>query len=140
MNENLLIFPAISFILLVNQLNPVIKDFFTNNFVVFVTLTLLFFKVSNNIVLSMAEAFITVLAINLVTLQDPLKTAKEAFQLIYPTPDSKLTCNDFTVEKLLSLAGGENKLKEMMLYKGVPGNIQINDANAPLIATYLEVC
>lgn len=139
-SNGLLLLPVVSFILVVNNLNPIIKEFFLNSFVLFVIFTLLFYRMSRNIVLSMAESFITVIAINLVTIQDPVKSVKEAFQLIYPTTDSKLECNDMTVEELIEKAGGEEELKEMMYNKDVPRNIEINGKNAPLIATYLQLC
>lgn len=140
-NENLLIFPAISLILIIEDLNPAIKSFFTNNFVLFVLFTLMFYRMSNNVVVSMAESFVSVIAVNIVTIKDPAKTVKEAFELIYPTTDSKLTCNEMTVKELLEHADNdEDKLKGMMIKAGVPGNIQVNDNNAPLIATYLQIC
>lgn len=140
-DDSLLIIPAVSFVLVVNHLNPAIKEFFTDAFVMFVILSLLYYRFSRNIAVSMAEAFVTVLAIQLVILQDPVHKVKETFKLIFPTPDSKLTCNDMTASSLLSRYDNDRSaLESDMLKYGVPGNIQVNDENAPVIATYLNLC
>jgi len=62
---------------------------------------------------------------------------KEMFDLISPTPDTYPGCVNVTVTDLLALYKGDrNALKQAMYESGVPLDLELNDTNAPLIASY----
>src|SRR4029078_5788566 len=61
----------------------------------------------------------------------------EEFKIISPVPDVYPGCVDITVKDLLLLFDGdEPKLKAAMEKFGVPYDLDLNDTNAPIIATY----
>lgn len=67
-----------------------------------------------------------------------IKFVSENFQLIFPETDTIPGCSDVTVKDLLDLFEGDREqLKKAMYVSGVPLDVEINDVNAPLIATYL---
>jgi len=143
-NKSLMIVPAISFVLVVSHLNPAIKDFFLDSFVIFIIATLVFYDSNKNIALSMAEGFLTTVFVKLITMQEAAKKIQETyekFSILFPTTDSKVSCNVMTRSKLLAMYGNdEAKLRNEMYINGVPMNVDINDENAPKIGTYLEIC
>lgn len=65
-----------------------------------------------------------------------LEMIKENFELS-TTTDIMPGCVNITVKDLLSSYDGEHSLKTRMFSAGVPTNLEINDKNAPLIASYL---
>ncbi len=63
---------------------------------------------------------------------------KEGFELIWPQPVTPPYCLKVNMKELLEpFNGNVEDLKRIMLQLGVPGDLQINDVNAPMIATYL---
>lgn len=63
---------------------------------------------------------------------------KENFDIITNTPAVYPGCQNATVKDLLALFDGDiNKLTSAMASLGVPLNVSLTDANAPLIATML---
>lgn len=143
-NKSFMIVPAISFVLVVSHLNPAIKDFFLDSFIIFVIATLVFYDSNKNIVLSMAEGFLTAVFVKLITMQDASKKIQETyekFSILFSTTDSKVSCNVMTKSKLLAMYGNdEARLRNEMYTNGIPMNVDINDDNAPKIGTYLEIC
>ena len=62
----------------------------------------------------------------------------ENFELIFPETDTVPGCSDVVVQDLLDLFDGDREqLKKTMYVAGVPLDVELNDVNAPLIATYL---
>lgn len=67
-----------------------------------------------------------------------LKMGLEKFELVWPETDTVPGCGDVKVSDLLALFDGDkDKLKRTMYSSGVPLDLQLNDTDAPLIATYL---
>lgn len=67
-----------------------------------------------------------------------IKMVPETFKLVWPETDTYPGCGDVKVSDLLALFdGSEEKLKRTMYSCGVPLNLELDDLNAPLIATYL---
>jgi len=118
--------------------NPAISDFFSSNLVVFLLTAVVVNKVSvdKNILNTLAISFLVVIIVKIITIQD-FKNLLEPFELIYPGPNSSPSCLNITKENLIEPYGDENKLKKSMVESGVPMNMELNDVNAPEIATYL---
>ncbi len=67
-----------------------------------------------------------------------LLVVRENFELIHPTTDTYPGCSSTTVDDLLKVFDNDiNKLKKIMYESGVPLDLELNNYNAPLIATYL---
>lgn len=117
--------------------NRSIKDFLTSNFVIFVLVLLVTFKENDNILVSIALAFFTVILVRLITTED-YESLLETFELIYPGPTASVNCTNIKKEDLIqAFNGSEQQLKKAMFDSHVPMNLELNDANAPEIATYL---
>lgn len=130
---------ACSLIAVVSDANRSIKDFLSSNFVIFVLVLLATFKDNrnDNILVSIATAFFAVVLVRIITLED-IEYLKESFKLIYPGPSSSINCTNVkTADLLQAFEGDEFKLKRSMEESGVPFNLELNDLNAPEIATYL---
>jgi hypothetical protein len=82
-------------------------------------------------------AVILALIVNIALVVVPIAT-KESFQIIYPGPDAAPSCMKIKKEDLVKhFEGKENKLKEAMVESQVPYSTELNDVNAPFIASYL---
>lgn len=128
-----------SLVVALSDSNRAIKDFLTSNFVVFILVLLYTFKdkTTDNILVSIALAFFAVVAVKLITMDD-YQVLLENFELIYPGPSSSKNCLKVKEADLLAAFDGDsNKLKMNMEHSGVPRNLELNDVNAPEIATYL---
>jgi hypothetical protein len=67
-----------------------------------------------------------------------VKLLQENFDLINPDTNTLPGCVDVQLQDLLAVFNGDrDKLKQAMYVSGVPLNLQLTDANAPLISTYL---
>lgn len=65
-------------------------------------------------------------------------TMKETFDLIYPGPDASPSCLKITKTDLMThFQNNESDLKKAMVESQVPYNVELNDVNAPYIATFL---
>lgn len=124
-------------VVVINQLNSGIKDFFMSEFIMFTIFTLFFYQKNGNVLLSIATAFATVVFVIVITTEDPVKHIQEKFELIYPTTNTKIGCGKITVKDLISKFGTVEKLKLVMIDTGVPNNLVLDDTNAPEIATYI---
>lgn len=77
-------------------------------------------------------------AIGFVVILKGVNFVSENFELIFPETDAYPGCVDVKVKDLLDLFEGDReKLKKSMYVSGVPLDVELTDANAPLIATYL---
>jgi hypothetical protein len=62
----------------------------------------------------------------------------EKFELIMPDTDTYLGCRNIKEKDILDMFEGDVEKANQAMYEiGVPGNLPLNDNNAPLIATYL---
>ena len=122
---------------IISNFNPAIKDFFSGNFVVFITIALYMYEKNKNILVSLATAFFASIFVSILTMTDPLTRMKETFELIYPTTDTKPGCENIKVTDLVAKFGSENNLKNAMRESGVPEDLFLIDRDAPQIATYL---
>lgn len=62
---------------------------------------------------------------------------KENFEIITNTPDVMIGCQNVKVSDLIALFNGdEGALRKAMYELSIPLNIELNDINAPKIATY----
>jgi hypothetical protein len=143
-SNSLVIFPAICFVLIVTNLNEAFKDFFLDGFVLFVIATLSFYSSHKNIALAMAEGFLLTILVKIITIQDPISgmtQGYERFKLLFPSTDSKVSCNKMTKAELLKFFDDDtNQLQHAMEIGGVPSNIGITNESAPVIGTYLNLC
>ena len=121
----------------ISNFNQAIKDFFSGNFVVFVTIALFVYEKNKNILVAIATAFFASIFVAVLTMPDPITHLKETFELIYPTTLTKPGCESIKVSDLISKFGDENALKKAMDESGVPNNLFLTDINAPEIATYI---
>lgn len=121
--------------LVTSSLNKGIKQFFMSEFIMFTTFTLYNFQKNKNIILSMAIAFVTVILVTIITTER--STIREAFNIISPTSDTKIGCENITASDLVKVYGTEDALKKAMIESLVPHNLYLSDENAPEIATYL---
>lgn len=128
----------LSSVLIIQKANPAVSDFFTSNVMIFILVALYTYKTSdNNILVSLATAFFAVILVKIITAQDYNKIM-EGFELIYPGPTSSPNCLNIGKNDLIKhFNGNENDLKRSMVDSGVPMNLELNDVNAPEIATYL---
>lgn len=64
---------------------------------------------------------------------------KEGYQkILKPMTDVDVRCLDVKAAELIQLFDGdESAMRDAMIKTNVPGNLKVNDDNAPLIATYL---
>lgn len=122
---------------IISNFNPAIKDFFSGNFVVFITIALYMYQKNKNILVSLATAFFASIFVSILTMADPVARIAETFELIYPTTDTKPGCENIKVKDLISKFGSEIKLKNAMTESGVPEDLFLIDRDAPQIATYL---
>lgn len=137
MNENINTLYFIVAVAVISNFNPALKDFFSGNFVVFITVALYLYEKNKNILVSLATAFFASIFVSILTMTDPLTRIKETFELIYPNTDTKPGCENIKVSDLISKFGNEHDLKKAMVESGVPENLFLVDRNAPQIATYL---
>lgn len=132
---------VLSFILsviVVCKLNPAVKDFFMNEFIVFSILLFVMYQSNQDLLVSFAGAFVATVVIAILTMDDPYKKIAETFGLIKPDTDAAVKFHELKMKDLVEKAGGEEKLKEKMMKAGVPHNVALVDENAPLMATYFE--
>lgn len=121
----------------IGRFNPSVKDFFTSEFIMFCVFTLFMYMRNKNILLSMSISFFSTVGMSLLMTEDVMEKIKENFEFITGI-DVKLGCENIKVVDLMKkFDGDENKLKEAMAQSQVPYNIELTDANAGLIATYL---
>jgi hypothetical protein len=105
----------------------------STDFIVFLVTFTLGYAVTKN----GGFAVILALFVSIALLVVPIAT-KESFELVYPGPDSAPSCMKIKKEDLLKhFEGKENKLKEAMVESQVPYNTELNDVNAPFIASFL---
>jgi hypothetical protein len=115
---------------MISKVNDSLKDLLRIDFVLFFITALISLHIfKGDSATGLATAFLVVLVYKVVT--------KEAFELIYPGPDSSPNCLKITKNDLVAAFDGENNLKKEMLDAGVPYNLHLTDLNAPQIATYL---
>lgn len=130
---------ACSLAVIMSDANRSVKDFLSSNFVVFVLVLLATFKdnKTDNILVSVATAFFAVVLVRIITLDD-FDYLQESFKLIYPGPTTSINCTNVKTEDLLlAFSNNISDLKKAMYESGVPMNLELNDNNAPEIATYL---
>ncbi len=125
-------------VLVISSLNQAVKDFFLNQFIVFSILLFAMFIRNKNLLVSFAGAFVATIVISIITMEDPLKSVRESFELIFPNTDSAVKFNKITVGDLVQKYGEKDKLKQVMAESDVPFNLSLVDRDAPKIASYLE--
>jgi hypothetical protein len=87
---------------------------------------------TQNFTMSVIGTIMTMLVFYLIS------NKNELFELINPDTDTYPGCTNTTVNDLLKVFDNDiNKLKKIMYESGVPLDLELNDYNAPLIATYL---
>lgn len=121
--------------IVIANLNKGIKQFFLSEFVMLTTFTLYNYNKNKNILLSIALAFFMVVAVTIITV-DP-SNMSEAFSIVSPDTNSILGCRGMRVQDLINKYGSEEAVKAKMFEALVPFNLELNDRNAPEIATYL---
>lgn len=105
----------------------------SQDFIVFLVAFIAGYLLTKDGTFAIILAFVVSIALVVV----PIVT-KESFELIYPGPDSAPSCMKIKKEDLLKhFEGKETKLKEAMVESQVPYNTELNDVNAPFIASYL---
>lgn len=121
--------------IVVSKLNSGITQFFLSEFVMFLVFTLHQYKRNKNILVSLATAFAMTVFVTVITVDYSL--VAEAFDIISPTTNTKVGCENITKKDLVDKYGSEEELKKVMVESGVPYNLNLDDRNAPEIATYL---
>jgi hypothetical protein len=132
---------VLSFILSVSvicKLNPAVKDFIMNEFIVFSILLFSMYMANKNLLVSFAGAFVATIVISILTLPDPYRSITETFKLIMPDTNSAVKYDSITVQDLINKFGSEEALRKVMSDSDIPPNVLIVDENAPKIASYLE--
>jgi predicted membrane protein len=125
----------LTMLVVVSKLNKGITQFFLSEFIMFLVFTLYQYKRNKNILVSVATAFAMVVFVTLITVESSIMT--EAFDIISPTSNTKIGCEKITMKDLVDKYGSEQELKKVMVESGVPYNLNLDDRNAPEIATYL---
>ena len=133
-----LILTIILTVLVISNLNQAVKDFFLSNFIVFSILLFAMYLRNKNLLVSFAGAFVATIVIAIITMPDPMGSFQEHFELIFPNTDSKLEFNEIKAQDLVAKFGSEEELLIAMKDSDTPENLQLNDSNAPVIATYLS--
>lgn len=135
--DNKVIALVISSIILLNiihsldSLPKTVKDVLLNDITKIVSIFASIYYVNG----SLKNAIIWTIA--LVALYKAFFFIKENFEVITQTSDVYPGCTKATAADLLSLYNGDvTALRKGMYEIGVPLNIDLNDTNAPLIATY----
>lgn len=137
-NQSVMVAMALVAATTVHKFNPAVTDFIQSPFVVFMVITLYLYNRNKNVLVSMATAFFCTVLIGILTMPEPLVKVRETFELIYPGTNSHASCANIQIKDLLSAFDGDViELKKAMDRSSVPYNLQLTDADAPVIATYL---
>ena len=132
------LFAKLVTILIVVNLNQNIKDFFLNNFVIFVVFAFCIYDKDHDLVRALVGSFLITVVVGVLMMDDPFNSMNEAFgMLISPTSDSIAGCNNVKAADLISKFGSKEKVIDIMETIGVPYDLPLSDDNAPIIATYI---
>lgn len=116
-----------------SSLNRRVIEVLENKILRFVFFFLGFYVTSENVMTSVILTALVIVFDMLVKM-----FLKENFELIWPEPVAPPYCLKVNMKELLEpFNGNVEDLKRVMLQLGVPGDLEINDTNAPMIATYL---
>ncbi len=116
-----------------SSLNRKVMEVLENKILRFVFFFLGFYITSENIITSVILTALVIVFDILVKM-----FFKEGFELIWPEPITPPYCLKVNMKELLEpFNGNVDDLKRVMVQLGVPGDLEINDINAPMIATYL---
>jgi hypothetical protein len=135
---------VISFLILLNiiygaeYIPPAIKNFIVSPLVRTVIIFALAYRIYANVTqAAVATAVVVILIMVLEKFRKEIYVLAEKFKIISPGPDVYPGCVDITVKDLLLLFDGdEMKLRGAMEKFGIPYDLDLNDTNAPIIATY----
>jgi len=92
-------------------------------------ITIMLFTINKDLVFSMIVAILFIFSMKMVN-------KNEGFELISPKSHIYPGCLDVKIHQLITVFGDINNLEKTARSLGVPFNIEMNDENAPLIATF----
>lgn len=115
-----------------NELPDTIKMIFTNGITRIILVFLVLYQSTKDFSISLQGTIIVAVGYYI------LSRMSEGMTLISFTPDIFPGCKDITAKDILDIYGGDMaKAKQGLIQAAVPTNLEINDDDAPLIATYL---
>ncbi|HEY9703565.1 MAG TPA: hypothetical protein V6C58_14045 [Allocoleopsis sp.] len=117
-----------------NDLPIQVRMVLKNDLFRFVVLLLTFYVFTDNLLVSViVAAMVTFFSMGLKMLG-----VIDRFDLVSPEPNIAIGCVGIKASDIVNYFNGDvESLKKYLHDLGVPSNIEINDTNAPLLATYL---